>query len=200
MEGGRRVWNWAPQPARTVCSASGTCDNGPGIPSEAHTALFTRGNPLRRLSEVGDGLGLPIVQNIVEKLGGEVGLESEVGNGSLFFFTLPAAASSPSSGSDLVLPLSNPNSGISRSSSLSERGRFRGAKRQFEPRSAKAAKFLGFSWVFLAILACFAVKRPMPIELSDSLLVRGCQPLGEQCVHCWHNPSKGVIFARNRSV
>jgi signal transduction histidine kinase len=38
-------------------------------------------------------LGLPIVSNIVEKLGGEVGVEREVGQGSLFFFTLPAAAS-----------------------------------------------------------------------------------------------------------
>jgi signal transduction histidine kinase len=70
-----------------------TRDNGPGIPIEAHTCLFTRGNPLSRLSNPGHGLGLPIVSNIVEKLGGEVGVESEVGNGSLFFFTLPAAAS-----------------------------------------------------------------------------------------------------------
>jgi two-component system sensor histidine kinase/response regulator len=70
-----------------------TRDNGPGIPPEARTCLFTRGNPLSRLSHLGDGLGLPIVHNIVEKLGGEVGVESEVGQGSLFFFTLPAAAS-----------------------------------------------------------------------------------------------------------
>jgi len=70
-----------------------TRDNGPGIPTEAHTCLFTRGNPLSRLSNPGHGLGLPIVSNIVEKLGGEVGVESEVGQGSLFFFTLPAAAS-----------------------------------------------------------------------------------------------------------
>ena len=69
-----------------------TRDNGPGIPPEARTCLFTRGNPLSRLSHMGDGLGLPIVHNIVEKLGGEVGVESEVGQGSLFFFTLPAAA------------------------------------------------------------------------------------------------------------
>lgn len=68
-----------------------TRDNGPGIPPEAHTQLFTRGNPLSRLTHLGDGLGLPIVHNIVEKLGGEVGVESEVGRGSLFFFTLPAA-------------------------------------------------------------------------------------------------------------
>jgi len=68
-----------------------TRDNGPGIPPEARTQLFTRGNPLSRLSRSGEGLGLPIVYNIVEKLGGQVGVESEVGQGSLFFFTLPAA-------------------------------------------------------------------------------------------------------------
>jgi signal transduction histidine kinase len=67
-------------------------DNGPGIPPEARTQLFTQGNPLRRLSVSGQGLGLPLVHNIVEKLGGEVGVESETGRGSLFFFTLPAAA------------------------------------------------------------------------------------------------------------
>ena len=69
-----------------------TRDNGPGIPPEACTCLFTRGNPLSP-SHSGDGLGLPIVYNIVEKLGGEVGVESKVGQGSLFFFTLPAAVS-----------------------------------------------------------------------------------------------------------
>jgi two-component system sensor histidine kinase/response regulator len=69
-----------------------TRDNGPGIPPETRTCLFTRGNPLSRPSHSGDGLGLPIVYNIVEKLGGQVGVESEEGQGSLFFFTLPAAA------------------------------------------------------------------------------------------------------------
>lgn len=70
-----------------------TRDNGPGIPPEARTYLFTRGNPRSRSTHSGDGLGLPIVYNIVEKLGGQVGVESEEGQGSLFFFTLPAAAS-----------------------------------------------------------------------------------------------------------
>ena len=70
-----------------------TRDNGPGIPPETRTCLFTRGNPLSHLSHTGDGLGLPIVHSIVEKLGGEVGVESKEGQGSLFFFTLPAAAS-----------------------------------------------------------------------------------------------------------
>ena len=71
-----------------------TRDNGPGIPPEARTRLFTRSNQIRRLNNMGHGLGLSIVGNIVEKLGGQVGVESEVGKGSLFFFTLPAGVSS----------------------------------------------------------------------------------------------------------
>jgi len=69
-----------------------TRDNGPGIPPETCTRLFTPGSQISRLSLSGEGLGLPIVYNIVEKMGGEVGVESQVGEGSLFFFTLPAAA------------------------------------------------------------------------------------------------------------
>jgi signal transduction histidine kinase len=65
-------------------------DNGEGIPAAQQQFLFT---PFTRLSEVrisGYGLGLSIVQRIIHKLGGAVGLESEVGKGSLFYFTLPA--------------------------------------------------------------------------------------------------------------
>ncbi|MCI0714541.1 MAG: ATP-binding protein [Chloroflexi bacterium] len=36
-------------------------------------------------------MGLSIVKRIVEKLGGEVGVESEIGRGSRFYFTLPLA-------------------------------------------------------------------------------------------------------------
>ena len=66
-------------------------DNGPGLAPEKQELLFT---PLTRLGETrikGHGLGLSIVWRVVEKLGGQVGVESEVGQGSLFFFTLPAA-------------------------------------------------------------------------------------------------------------
>ncbi len=65
-------------------------DNGPGISPEDQTRLFT---PFTQLSQVrarGYGLGLSIVRRIVDRLGGQVGVESEVGRGSLFFFTLPA--------------------------------------------------------------------------------------------------------------
>ncbi len=65
-------------------------DNGEGIPPEEQERLFA---PFTRLDQVqvkGHGLGLSIVRRIMEKLGGQVGVESEVGAGSLFYFTLPA--------------------------------------------------------------------------------------------------------------
>jgi two-component system, sensor histidine kinase and response regulator len=68
-------------------------DNGSGLTPEQQTHLFT---PFTRLNQVrakGHGLGLSIVQRITEKLGGEVGVESQPGHGSRFFFTLPAAES-----------------------------------------------------------------------------------------------------------
>lgn len=74
-----------------------TRDNGPGIAPEAHTRLFTPYHQISHLkSTSGQGLGLSIVLSIVEKLGGQVGVESELGKGSLFFFTLPAAPVSSS--------------------------------------------------------------------------------------------------------
>jgi len=69
-------------------------DNGAGIAPEDRERLF---RPFTRLKEgrrrtKGHGLGLSIAQRIVEKLGGEVGVKSEVGRGSLFYFTLPSPA------------------------------------------------------------------------------------------------------------
>ena len=67
-------------------------DNGKGISPEEQARLFV---PFERLSQTmssieGHGLGLSIVQRIVDKLHGQVGIESN-GSGTLFFFTLPAA-------------------------------------------------------------------------------------------------------------
>jgi two-component system sensor histidine kinase/response regulator len=64
-------------------------DNGRGLATEEQVRLFTRPD---RAPATEFGLGLTLVQRIVEKLGGQVGVESEVGKGSLFYFTLPAAA------------------------------------------------------------------------------------------------------------
>jgi signal transduction histidine kinase/DNA-binding response OmpR family regulator len=65
-------------------------DNGPGVSPEDQTRLFTPFTQLDRVRATGHGLGLSIVRRIVEKLGGRVGMESELGQGSLFYFTLSA--------------------------------------------------------------------------------------------------------------
>lgn len=67
-------------------------DNGPGLSQAAQARLFTPFSQIDNVSDPGHGLGLSIVLRIVEKLGGQVGIESEVGKGSLFFFTLPASS------------------------------------------------------------------------------------------------------------
>jgi signal transduction histidine kinase len=66
-------------------------DNGPGIAPEKAETLFTEFTRLERTPAEGHGLGLSIVKRILNRLGGEVGLESTVGAGSTFYFYLPAA-------------------------------------------------------------------------------------------------------------
>jgi signal transduction histidine kinase len=66
-------------------------DNGPGLTGEEQERLFTPFTRFDQVSTKGHGLGLSIVRRIVEKLGGQVGVESELGQGSLFTFTLPTA-------------------------------------------------------------------------------------------------------------
>jgi len=71
-------------------------DSGPGIPTEDQARLFTLFTRLDQVQARGYGLGLSIVKRIVEKLAGQVGVESQVGQGSVFSFTLPGAARAPS--------------------------------------------------------------------------------------------------------
>jgi signal transduction histidine kinase len=64
-------------------------DNGVGLTPEEQNHLFAPFTQLDQVRAKGNGLGLSIVRRIVEKLGGQVGAESEVGAGSTFWFTLP---------------------------------------------------------------------------------------------------------------
>ena len=64
-------------------------DNGPGLTPEAQAQLFIPFTQLDQIRVKGHGLGLSIVRRIMEKLGGQVGVESEVGRGSIFIFSLP---------------------------------------------------------------------------------------------------------------
>ena len=68
-----------------------TRDNGPGLPQKARARLFTPFSQIDHIHNPGHGLGLSIVYQIVDKLGGQVGVESKLGQGSLFYFTLPAS-------------------------------------------------------------------------------------------------------------
>lgn len=95
----------SPQPDGTV--RFWMSDNGPGLPPDVLGRLFTPFNHTAAVRASGHGLGLSIVHQIVEKLGGQVGVESESGKGSLFFFTLPA---SPSSRQQNLAPVMRSNS------------------------------------------------------------------------------------------
>lgn len=70
-------------------------DNGVGIAPEDQPHLFDMLTRFHKEQASGTGIGLSIVQRIVEKLGGEVGVESEPGEGSTFWFTLPAVPEEP---------------------------------------------------------------------------------------------------------
>lgn len=65
-------------------------DNGNGISPDHIPLLFNKFTRLEKLRAEGNGLGLSIVKRIVEKLGGEVGVESKniPGEGSTFYFIL----------------------------------------------------------------------------------------------------------------
>jgi len=64
-------------------------DNGPGIVPEHKDCLFKPCKSSDQAAAYSNGLGLTVVRTIVEKLGGSVGVESMLGQGSTFWFTLP---------------------------------------------------------------------------------------------------------------
>jgi signal transduction histidine kinase len=70
-------------------------DTGCGIPTESQAHIFDKFiqlHPNRDDRTKGTGLGLAIVRHLVELHGGTVGVESEVGQGSRFSFSLPISA------------------------------------------------------------------------------------------------------------
>ena len=80
-------------------------DTGSGLDEAAQAQMFV---PFTRVSKVrakGHGLGLSIVRRIVEKLGGQVGVESRPGAGARFWFELPTKASEAPSATKPAVPL-----------------------------------------------------------------------------------------------
>jgi signal transduction histidine kinase len=74
-------------------------DTGPGIPAEALPKLFREFVQLGSLKQRahGTGLGLAICKRLVEAHGGDVGAESVLGQGSIFYIKVPVAGPAPSS-------------------------------------------------------------------------------------------------------
>src|SRR6266700_788779 len=71
-------------------------DYGPGLSSTQQQHIWDRfsrveGIEVKSGTGVGLGLGLYICRNLIERQGGQVGVESQVGQGSTFWFTLPLA-------------------------------------------------------------------------------------------------------------
>ena len=66
-------------------------DTGKGISEEHLRTVFDRFVKLNSFAQ-GTGLGLSISKSIVEQMGGHIGVESEEGRGSRFWFTIPAVA------------------------------------------------------------------------------------------------------------
>lgn len=87
---------------RISCSAEGAlwkfsvADNGPGIKQQHFGKIFQLFQTLAPRDRVeSSGVGLALVRKIVEMYGGHVWVESAVGEGSTFFFTMPGTFSTP---------------------------------------------------------------------------------------------------------
>ncbi len=70
-------------------------DTGPGIPADRLDQVFGRFWQADRADRRGLGLGLAIAKAIVDAHGGRIWVESEEGNGTTFYFTLPPAGAVP---------------------------------------------------------------------------------------------------------
>ena len=81
-------------------------DTGIGIPHNKIRLIFDRFGQVdqeRSLQPTGTGLGLPISKSLVDLMGGEMWVESEIGKGTTFYFTLPLIVKAPQEESRVMI-------------------------------------------------------------------------------------------------
>jgi signal transduction histidine kinase len=87
-DGGSITVSAAPRPGAVAISVA---DTGVGIPREYLAKIFEPFEQVPSGPGGGAGLGLTISRRIIEAHGGEISVQSEVGKGSTFTFTVPIA-------------------------------------------------------------------------------------------------------------
>jgi signal transduction histidine kinase len=95
------IWRNSPRPVSGIMVS--VTDTGSGIPKEQLDAVFDKFKQVENAAwgkPSGSGLGLSISKEIVERLGGTIWAESEVGVGSTFHFTLRPADAAESAVAD----------------------------------------------------------------------------------------------------
>lgn len=90
-----RVERVAASQEETGAARISICDTGRGIPPDRLPSIFDHAVNARRTPRDGPGLGLAIAQGLVRLQGGSIDVQSNVGEGSTFSFTLPASPSAP---------------------------------------------------------------------------------------------------------